>query len=378
MPAPNPIPCSVDDCEWTSPAGVPTWENMITLLNIHSQAAHGIQGAGQAVAVAQPATKLEPVPRPTFTLNMSEAKWNFTKAQWTSYIGQNPALPETAKLMQLQAACDSDLQQGVYDSGSYPTLNSVETFLEKMKELAVVNIHKSVHLSNLWKMQQQPEETIRAYAARVNATAEMCDMQTKCECGRDVLYRDKVVEQIIIHGMKDADIRIRVKSRHTSNELTTLAQLLDYIAAEEAGKNDDLDSINANVLVGGIRKKSTFQRSKSFSHKCSYCGNAKHTVNNTAEDRQRLCKGYGKSCSRCKKPNHLASVCKSRQATADTRATVANVQQQPNLVQGGQSEVMGLNDESVEVGSLQAALFGIHEQISEEPFQYPHIPIHWV
>ena len=93
MPPPTPINCSVDDCQWSSPPGVPTWENIITLLNIHSQVAHNTQGMGAAVA-AQPVTKLERLPRPTFSLNMSEAKWSFTEMQWGSYISQNPTLPE--------------------------------------------------------------------------------------------------------------------------------------------------------------------------------------------------------------------------------------------------------------------------------------------
>ena len=49
----------------------------------------------------------------------------------------------------------------------------------------------------------------------------------------DVCYRDHVVHQIIIHGMRDNAIRVRVLSRNTSGELTTMDKLIDYIAAEE-------------------------------------------------------------------------------------------------------------------------------------------------
>ena len=107
-----------------------------------------------------------------------------------------------------------------------------------MKDLAVIIVHKSIHLMNLWKMQQQSDEPIRAFAARITATADMCGMVVKCTndaCLRDVVYRDHVVHQLIIHGMRENNIRVRVLSRNTSGELTTLDELIAYISAEEAG-----------------------------------------------------------------------------------------------------------------------------------------------
>ena len=80
-----------------------------------------------------------------------------------------------------------------------------------MKELSVIVVHKSIYLMNLWKMRQQSDELIRAFAARVTSTADSCNMVVKCPnttCQQDVTYRDHVVHQIIIHGMKNNDIRV--------------------------------------------------------------------------------------------------------------------------------------------------------------------------
>ena len=52
---------------------------------------------------------------------------------------------------------------------------------------------------------------------------------------QEITYRDHVVHQILIHGMRDNNTRVRVLSRNTSGELTTLDKLIDYIATEEAG-----------------------------------------------------------------------------------------------------------------------------------------------
>ena len=195
--------------------------------------------------------------------------------------------------MQLQAACNTELRQRVFDTGTYPNLTTPALFLAKMKELAVITVHRSVHLMNLWKMVQQPDEPIRAFAARVTSTADMCGMTVLCSCSIEVSFRDKVVQQIVIHGMRDTDIRVRVLSRNTSGELTTLAKLINYISAEEAGINESSDLTSEHLSIGGIRRQSNFQKNKG---KCMNCGQAKHSPKNTPEDRKAMCKAWGKNC----------------------------------------------------------------------------------
>ena len=187
MPAPTPLQCSVEDCVFKTATGAPSWELMITLLNMHTQAVHGGAGLPQTPPTNNP--RLDKLPRPTFTLNMSESQWSFTKLQWDNYIQQSVVSP-AVQLMQLQAACDTSLRQRVFDTGTYAALSTADQFLTKMKELAVIVVHKSIHLMNLWKMSQQSDEPIRAYSARVTATADMCGMIITCPnetCNRDIV-----------------------------------------------------------------------------------------------------------------------------------------------------------------------------------------------
>ena len=130
MPPPRPIPCSLDSCDYTTPEGATTWEMMFNFLNIHAQTAHGIAGLQNSTPAAT-SSKLEKLPRPTFTLNSSEATWNFTKTLWDAYIGQTNA-SESVKLQQLQAACDKPLLQRVFDTGGYASLTTVDLFMTKM------------------------------------------------------------------------------------------------------------------------------------------------------------------------------------------------------------------------------------------------------
>ena len=303
MPTPQPLECSVESCDYQTPMGCPTWDHMVTLLTQHSNCVHGSPSNSSSQNM-----KLEKLPRPTFNLNMTESQWSFTKIQWDHYINQ-VQVPEATKLTQLQAACSETLRQRIFDTGLYDTLNTPELFLKQMETLAVIKVHKSVHLRNLWRMNQQVDEPIRAFVARLTATADMCNMTVVCECNRAVTYRDNVIQQLVIHGMYDNDIRIRVMSRNTNGELTTLDKLVNYIQAEEAGRNESNDLISEDGQVASIKKKSSYQVDKG---KCGHCGQKRHTSNNSPEDRKSSCKAYGVTCNKCQRKHHYASVCRSK------------------------------------------------------------------
>ena len=141
--APTPLQCSVDGCDYETPAEG-SIQQRIDILSLHTSAVHGVQQ--QQPHVCQTGSRLEKLPRPVFTLNMTEAAWDFKVIEWESYIQQTTAT-DNAKLLQLRAACDDGLRSRVYDSGDFASLNTVALLLARMKELAVVTVHKSVHLS---------------------------------------------------------------------------------------------------------------------------------------------------------------------------------------------------------------------------------------
>ena len=90
--------------------------------------------------------------------------------------------------------------------------------------------------------------------------------------------------------------------------MTPLSKLVDYITAKEAGMSESNDLATNHAMVGVIRRRSEFQKNKS---KCGWCGGPKHTQNNSDQDRQKMCKAYGKHCDKCKKANHFSSQCRS-------------------------------------------------------------------
>ena len=313
-PSPE-ISCSQAECSFVTPAGAPTWEIALGFLTQHTTAVHSPPpppptNGGSSAGHTPHMSKLEKLPRPNFELAMSEGQWEFLSHQWRAYIGQT-TVTEAQHLQQLQAACSPDLLQRIFDMGNYSTLTTPKLFMESMEKIAVIKVHKAIHTMNMWKMTQNSDESIRAFAARITGTADLCGMTVTCTCGEENSFRDKVVMQVLLHGMRENDIRSKVLSRNTTGELLELHQAVDYIEAEEAGLIEASDlhehsSIHALRRSGYMKGKDHVKKKK-----CRNCGGPRHGQHNTLADREAHCKAYGKTCSRCGKLHHYSSVCRS-------------------------------------------------------------------
>ena len=140
-------------------------------------------------------------------------------------------------------------------------------------------------------------------------------------CNQQTSYRDEVVLQALLKGMHDVDIRTRVLSRTQNNELRKLADVVDYIAAEEAS-SASFSNLN-NPITTTIAAQSTFKRQQQLliraandaitPNKCKHCG-GRHPGDNSPASREQNCKAFGKTCTKCGKPNHFAPVCRSSPA----------------------------------------------------------------
>ena len=86
--APPPKPCQVPGCVYETPAGLTSHEAQRSDIGLHLAMAHPEAAAAlaamnnQAGAAAPAATKLERLPRPVFSLNMTEALWQFKVIEW--------------------------------------------------------------------------------------------------------------------------------------------------------------------------------------------------------------------------------------------------------------------------------------------------------
>ena len=277
--APTPLACSKEGCEYSTPPNCPDWEKMVRLLELHTGAEHGAAAAPTQVRAA-PGPKLETLPRPNLTLDMTQADWSFKQSQWEVYISQHP-VTEQVKIQQLKAACDEPLLRRVHDAGGLTSITTEEALLAEIKKLAVRVVHKTLHLQNMWSMTQSPEEQARAFTSRLIGTADLCDLSITCSktgCTQKTSYRDEVVLQALLKGMHDTDIRTRVLSRMQNNELFKLGDVVDYIAAEEASSASFSSFSNPSTIAGQFSfKKQQQQQLRPSSdspsgEKCTHCG----------------------------------------------------------------------------------------------------------
>ena len=142
---------------------------------------------------------------------------------------------------------------------------------------------------------------------------------TSCQAKNS--YRDQVVLQVMLHGMRDNVIRSKVMSRNTTGDLSGLHRTVDFIEAEEAG-SQEASNLYEHSQINAIRR-SAYQQLKNEDikqRKCNYCGGPRHGETNSSADRQQHCRAWGNTCSKCQKKNHLAGVCRSKakpKATAE-------------------------------------------------------------
>ena len=200
--------------------------------------------------------------------------------------------------------------------GNFCTLVTPKLFIDAMEKIAVAKVLKAIHTMNMWKMSQQLDETVRAFAARITGTAKLCGMIVTC--GVENSYRDKVVMQVLLHGIRENDIRSKVLSRNTSGELLDIHQALDYIEAEEAGLSEASDlheHASGGAALNAINKRrygyQQKRNNRRLNNKCRNCRGNRHGDQNTVVDRETHCKAFGKTCEKCGRLHHFAAVCKS-------------------------------------------------------------------
>ena len=80
--------------------------------------------------------------------------------------------------------------------------------LAHIESLAVTVLHSSVHIVALHEMQQLPEETVKAFSARVRGTAANCNLSKKCPGDNvEVSYQEETCYHVVISGLRDRDMK---------------------------------------------------------------------------------------------------------------------------------------------------------------------------
>ena len=79
-----------------------------------------------------------------------------------------------------------------------------------IKSLAVIVVATGMTRAELARMQQERDDSFRAFAARVRGKANTCAYMTTCTCLRKVDFIDSIIRDVLIAGIADLDIRREV------------------------------------------------------------------------------------------------------------------------------------------------------------------------
>ena len=60
------------------------------------------------------------------------------------------------------------------------------------------------------RVQQESDESVRPFAARVRGKVDTCAYITKCTCLREVDFTDSIIRDVLVAGIADLDIRREV------------------------------------------------------------------------------------------------------------------------------------------------------------------------
>ena len=83
---------------------------------------------------------------------MTESDWAFSQMNWQFYIGQVQVSDPSRAAPPAQ--CSEDLLRRVYEFGDFSEITTCESMLDRMKMLVVRQIHRTVHIINMFEEQQ--------------------------------------------------------------------------------------------------------------------------------------------------------------------------------------------------------------------------------
>ena len=282
------IPCPAGGrCEYVTPASA------IELLAIHERTVHG-HDASATVSV-----KPEKFPRPTVGLDEPIEKWNDFSSSWQQYK-EEYCLSGKKSTRQLAACCSPDLAGSLsIVSGGKPFELEETEILKQMKNLVVMLENPAVHVQTFLAMNQQPDEGIRHFLARLRGVATHCEFRVRCSCTQEVLYADNVIRFKLVARLIDKEIKEDVLGTADLDLKATFKIIEGKEGAKKAKQS------LSQPMTGHVS-----QVEKVKLRNCTHCGRSGHKGDST--DREKHCPACSKSCNKYGKKGHFQRKCLSK------------------------------------------------------------------
>ena len=149
---------------------------------------------------------------------------------------------------------------------------------------------------------QRPAESVTDFTARLRQAAEHCDFDSLKHATDPT---EEMLRVALVAGLHDKVVKQTVLERMHTVDLS-VAQIRDIVQHHEQAKafieradSNQPDSVEINFTQ---RDRSQRKSAGSQEDSCNSCGR---------NHRPRQCPAFGRTCSKCKKRNHFAAVCRS-------------------------------------------------------------------
>ena len=255
-------------------------EYAMQLLSMHNTAEH--DAAPPAPPIPPSAARKAKADRPSIDMGVTTERWVYFQKRWNTYkISTGIAGADIQG--QLMDTCSEQLRYVMFQDNNDIEQQPELHILESIRRLAVKAENVMVSRVVLNNLQQQADEGIRNFTARVKGQADLCQFTKQCTCTNTVRYTDEMVRDVIIRGLYDQDTQRDVLGMQEQDmQLDALIKLLE---AKEIGKKTQ-----TSILGETGASISRYKRDKNPSRaddqnkpgKCHYCGRAGLELTKTA------------------------------------------------------------------------------------------------
>ena len=264
--------------------------------------------------------KTEKIRRPTISIGGSSEEWTYFLTRWQDYA-EATNIDGKEKVIQLLECCDDNLRKDLTRcAGGSLASKPITEVMAAIKKLAVREESTMVARVELHNMQQDRDEPIRNFGARLRGQAGVCKFTTKCpNCDGNVDYTEHIIRDVLTRGLADQDIQLDLLG--DKNQNMTLEEVFQFIEAKEAGRrsaNRLLETQTTSAARSQYRKAKQEEPKRQHPdrhEKCYYCGQRGHGKRAPPTTRKTTCPAYGKTCGHCGRPNHFDTVCQHKEKT---------------------------------------------------------------
>ena len=224
------------------------------LLNLHAQV--------HATATATAPNRAPRLERPKLQSNLSNEDWNaFSRRFETFRIGSS--ISDASASGQLLECASEQLANVVLRAHPEFTRMPLATALPAIKALAVIPVDIGVLRADLAAMTQDPDETFRTFAARVQGKAETCEFKTvyntkcptcKVELSGDTYYTEEAIRDVLLNGIADLDIRRDALSCDGIQKKST-NEVIALVESKEIARN--ANPTNSVAALSGHKRLTT-------------------------------------------------------------------------------------------------------------------------